>query len=167
MTLGVCQPPQPIALVAPRHLNREGRRGQMTNHNTATLNAAPPRRTASRADKEQMGPPTMTVSAKRWVWLLFDDGPPAVRRVDPFLVAVNAKLPVGVPVAASLHGAELDHGLSHVLGPTHPERSMRSLIRFLQAPSTALLPIGSPLRRYVVLQMLADAVEVVTAGGPF
>src|SRR5918996_138394 len=68
-------------------------------------------------------------------------------RMESLLFSRDLKGPVRLEVAAEGHGPQLQHRFGHGGGPAIPDRSIRSLIRFLQAPSTTPVARGHPCRR--------------------
>ena len=65
------------------------------------------------------------------------------------LVFGDVEGPVAIEVPAQVDGSEMDDYLGHLLKFQRiPERSIRSLMRFLHAPSTGPLAMGQPLARY-------------------
>src|SRR2546421_2480280 len=76
--------------------------------------------------------------------------------MQAFLVFLDVEGPILIEVAAEVYGPQLDDGLGHRFGPAHARRSMRSLMRFLQAPSTE--PLARSEEHTSELQSRSDLV---------
>src|SRR5260370_42529746 len=51
------------------------------------------------------------------VWLLWNDAP--CDGIKASLILFDVELPIGIEVSREVDGSELDHGLRHLVSPTH------------------------------------------------
>ena len=74
---------------------------------------------------------------------------------------VRWELPLVIKVAGEADGSSWTMASAICSVQRMPERSIRSLIRFLHAPSTGPLAIGQPLREFVIAHAGAVSVKVI------